>query len=202
MACRPGSVRPLARADGHPSRAAVADSLLRSTRELGRAALERSRRHRGRSRRALLTLLRVGFTEPPQSPAALVVSYTTVSPLPPGLAEARSRRRSVFCGTFPRVAPGRRYRPPCPAEPGPSSATPASRSRRGRPAISPAAAHQCRPNCPIPAGDGAADAPCRSATAPARTRRRTSRPATTRPHRDSSGTWPRVAPAMPGIPAS
>jgi len=24
-----------------------------------------------------LTLLRVGFTEPPQSPAALVVSYTT-----------------------------------------------------------------------------------------------------------------------------
>jgi hypothetical protein len=33
-------------------------------------------------REALLTLLRVGFTEPPQSPAALVVSYTTVSPLP------------------------------------------------------------------------------------------------------------------------
>jgi hypothetical protein len=31
---------------------------------------------------ALLTLLQVGFTEPPQSPAALVVSYTTVSPLP------------------------------------------------------------------------------------------------------------------------
>jgi|GEM_PF-49406 len=34
--------------------------------------------------RCLLTLLLVGFTEPPQSPAALVVSYTTVSPLPPG----------------------------------------------------------------------------------------------------------------------
>jgi hypothetical protein len=32
-ACRPGSVRPLARADGHPSTTAVADSLLRSTRE-------------------------------------------------------------------------------------------------------------------------------------------------------------------------
>src|SRR5262249_17925489 len=30
-----------------------------------------------------LTLLRVGFAEPPQSPGALVVSYTTVSPLPP-----------------------------------------------------------------------------------------------------------------------
>jgi hypothetical protein len=32
---------------------------------------------------SLLTLLRVGFTEPPRSPWALVVSYTTVSPLPP-----------------------------------------------------------------------------------------------------------------------
>jgi len=32
--------------------------------------------------RTLLTLLRMGFTKPPQSPAALVVSYTTVSPLP------------------------------------------------------------------------------------------------------------------------
>jgi|HubBroStandDraft_1064217.scaffolds.fasta_scaffold605266_1 hypothetical protein len=32
-ACRPGSVHPLARADGHPSRAAVAGSLLRSTSE-------------------------------------------------------------------------------------------------------------------------------------------------------------------------
>src|SRR5660397_297055 len=30
----------------------------------------------------LLTLLRVGFTEPPQSPGALVRSYRTVSPLP------------------------------------------------------------------------------------------------------------------------
>src|SRR4051812_11977412 len=32
-ACRPGSVTPLARGDGHPSRTAVADSLVRSTRE-------------------------------------------------------------------------------------------------------------------------------------------------------------------------
>jgi hypothetical protein len=80
---------------------------------IGRAALDRSRRE---PLAPLLTLLRVGFTEPPQSPAALVVSYTTVSPLPrltPG--------RSAFCGTVPRVTPGRRYRPPCPVEPGPSS---------------------------------------------------------------------------------
>jgi len=33
LACRPGSVHPLARADGHPSRTAVAGSLMRSTRE-------------------------------------------------------------------------------------------------------------------------------------------------------------------------
>src|SRR5690348_11654028 len=80
---------------------------------IGRAALNRSRRE---PLAPLLTLLRVGFTEPPQSPAALVVSYTTVSPLPrltPG--------RFAFCGTVPRVTPGRRYRPPCPVEPGPSS---------------------------------------------------------------------------------
>src|SRR6266540_4154895 len=32
-ACRPGSVHPLSRADGHPSGTAVADSLVRSTRE-------------------------------------------------------------------------------------------------------------------------------------------------------------------------
>jgi hypothetical protein len=34
------------------------------------------------SGRALSTLLQVGFAEPPGSPRALVVSYTTVSPLP------------------------------------------------------------------------------------------------------------------------
>ena len=83
---------------------------------IGRAALDRSRRE---PLVPLLTLLRVGFTKPPQSPAALVVSYTTVSPLPrrPG----RGARRFAFCGTVPRVTPGRRYRPPCPVEPGPSS---------------------------------------------------------------------------------
>src|SRR6478609_3260500 len=30
-------------------------------------------------------------------------------------------RRSVFCGTVPQVAPGGRYPPPCPVEPGLSS---------------------------------------------------------------------------------
>ncbi len=48
LACRPGSVHPLARAGGHPSGTAIAGSLVRSTRELGRAALKRSRRKRAR----------------------------------------------------------------------------------------------------------------------------------------------------------
>src|SRR5215470_5719345 len=83
-ACRPGSVHPLARADGHPSGTAVADSLVRSTRE-HRAGRPRALAQETRSveRGSLLTLLRVGFTEPPGSLRALVVSYTTVSPLPP-----------------------------------------------------------------------------------------------------------------------
>lgn len=63
-------------------------------------------------------LLQVGFAEPRRSPAALVVSCTTVSPLPP---PASRRWRSVLCGTVPRVAPGGCCPPPRPAEPGPSS---------------------------------------------------------------------------------
>src|SRR5713226_7789477 len=55
--------------------------------------------------------------------------------LTPGLVQ----RRSVFCGTIPRVTPGRRYRPPCPAEPGPSSASWDIPERRDRPANSPTA---------------------------------------------------------------
>ena len=58
-------------------------ALVRPTRELGRAVLERS----------LLGWLRVGLAEPSRSPGSLVSSYLTVSPLP--LA-----RRSVLCGAF------------------------------------------------------------------------------------------------------
>ena len=42
------------------------------------------RRHTEVPSRSLSTLLRVGFTEPHRSPGTLVVSYTTVSPLPRG----------------------------------------------------------------------------------------------------------------------
>jgi hypothetical protein len=81
-ACRPGSVPSLSRGGGHPSRAAVADGLVRSTRE-----------HRAGSPRTLAQLGAVAGVRPldlapggvyqqSQSPATLVVSYTTVSPLP------------------------------------------------------------------------------------------------------------------------
>ena len=64
---------------------------------IGRAALDRSRRE---PLVPLLTLLRVGFTKPPQSPAALVVSYTTVSPLPP-----RCRGGGLFSVALSRGSP-------------------------------------------------------------------------------------------------
>ena len=69
---------------GHPSRTAVAGSLVRSTRE-HRAGRPQTLAQdpRALARIPLLTLLRVGFTKPLGSPRALVVSYTTVSPLPP-----------------------------------------------------------------------------------------------------------------------
>ncbi len=69
----------LVRGGDHPSPAAVADSLQRSTRVLGRAALERTRIPPP-GRRDFLTLLQVGFAEPATSPWPLVVSYTAVSP--------------------------------------------------------------------------------------------------------------------------
>jgi hypothetical protein len=65
---------------------------------IGRAALKHSRRE---PLVPLLTLLRVGFTEPPQSPAALVVSYTTVSPLP-----SRGAKAVCFLWHYPAGHPG------------------------------------------------------------------------------------------------
>src|SRR5688572_21783772 len=104
----------------HPSGTVVTNGLVRSTRELGRAALQRPDGRCTRAdaapperNRVLLILLQVGFTEPLRSPGTLVVSYTTVSPLP----APEGHRRSVFCGTVPRVTPGGCYPPPCPVEP-------------------------------------------------------------------------------------
>ena len=61
----------------HPSGTAVTSSLVRSTSKHGASSPSAKA-----SKLAHLTLLRVGFTELMQSPAPLVVSYTTVSPLP------------------------------------------------------------------------------------------------------------------------
>ena len=61
-------------------------------------------------------LLRVGFAVPQSVATCAVRSYRTFSPLP-----HIAVRRFVFCGTFRRLAPPRRYLAPCPAEPGLSS---------------------------------------------------------------------------------
>src|SRR5699024_1108539 len=84
-------------ADDHLSGDCVAAALKRSTRTLG-----------GQPRDVFCLILhRMGFTEPGASPRPLGVSYSTLSPLPP-------RRRSTFCGTSLRLAPGRRSALSCP----------------------------------------------------------------------------------------
>jgi hypothetical protein len=138
-------VHPLSRAGGHPSRAAVAGSLVRSTRGLRRAAFNRPRRH---------DIASATPCPPDLAPGGVYQAAAVTCgaggllhhrfTLTAGLAR-QFRRRSVFCGTFPRVTPGRRYRPPCPAEPGPSSAVPANRNRRDRPASLPVAPRNCMP---------------------------------------------------------
>jgi len=70
-----------------------------------------------------LALLRSGFTEPIRSPGSLVVSCTTVSPLP----VPEGHRRSALCCTFPGVAPAGISPVICPMESGLSSE---SRSER------------------------------------------------------------------------
>ena len=87
-ACKPGPVGwTLAQPDGHFSRTPVTRRL---TRPYPRAPRGPRFTHAPGVRptpgsRAYLTLLRVGFTEPARSPAPLVSSYLTVSPLPLGL---------------------------------------------------------------------------------------------------------------------
>ena len=54
-----------------------------------------SARSPSRGSTTFLVLLQVGFTQPPRSPDTLVVSYTTVSPLPALRRVRRSRWRSV-----------------------------------------------------------------------------------------------------------
>jgi len=64
-----------------------------------------------------LVLLRMGFTLPCLLPAMRCALTTPFHPYP---AEAG---RYIFCGTFRRLSPPRRYLASCPAEPGLSSPT-------------------------------------------------------------------------------
>ena len=93
---------------------------------------------------AYLGLLAVGFARPRPSPAARCALTAPFHPYRPQnvntseslKAETRWFRRSDvsasrrlplrrcrFCGTFPRLAPGWRYQPPCPSQFGLSSRT-------------------------------------------------------------------------------
>ena len=69
-------------------------------------------------RLSYLALLQVGFAVPPNVATGAVRSYRTVSPLPASLL---TLRRFIFCCTFRRLTPPRRYLAPCPQEPGLSS---------------------------------------------------------------------------------
>src|SRR5674476_1709108 len=87
--------------DGHPSRVLVAEHLQRSTRKLGRAALER-----------LLSGLAPGgvyrATPVTWSAGGLLHHRFTLTPTPARPKPCDSSRRSVICGTVPRVGPDAR----------------------------------------------------------------------------------------------
>jgi hypothetical protein len=57
-------------------------------------------------KRDLLTLLQVGFTKPRESPRALVVSYTTVSPLLPNSSQDLNPVAVCFLWHYPAGHPG------------------------------------------------------------------------------------------------
>ncbi len=89
----------------HLSSLCVAAEIKRSTRTLGGPPHDVF----------CLILHRMGFTEPSVSPRPLVVSYSTLSPLP------LIQRRSTFCGTSLRITPSGCYPPSCPVVSGLSS---------------------------------------------------------------------------------
>jgi hypothetical protein len=110
------AVRPRERAVGdHPSGMTVAGHLVQSTRGSWGGPPDPRR-----PRRVLLDLAPGGVclaTTVARRAGGLLHHRFTLTNAP------RKRRawRSVFCGTFPRVAPGGCCPPPCPVEPGPSS---------------------------------------------------------------------------------
>ncbi len=104
----------------HPSRSTVAGALKRPTRTLGRAALDR----------ALSGLAPGGvYLAAPVARRAGGLLHRRFT-----LTRCCTRQpwRSIFCGTCLRVSPSGRYPPPCPAEPGLSSADVSSQTRPTR----------------------------------------------------------------------
>ena len=107
--CKPGSVNSLHCRDSHSSGSSVTGRLKQPTRKLLRAAACAS----------LFGLAPAGVCPATAVTDSAVRSYRTISPLP-------IYRRYIFCGTFRRLTPPRRYLATCPVEPGLSSISPKS----------------------------------------------------------------------------
>ena len=125
------------RGDGHSSRTPIARRLEQPTRE----SIANRTDSRQRRRRRLLPVWSCSGWGLPSQPSHLGCWCALTAPFHPYLIRTvarRGHRRCVFCGTFPSLAAGRRYRPPCPAEPGLSS--------RRRP---PCGSHSQRPSGPL-----------------------------------------------------
>jgi hypothetical protein len=76
----------------------------------------------GNLRAVLLGLASGGVCLAAASPRRRCALTAPFQPCLPATARSRrGRGRCDFCGTFPRVSPGRRYRPPCPVMSGLSS---------------------------------------------------------------------------------
>lgn len=120
--------------DGHLSRDYVAAALQRSTRELGEQP------QRSLSDLAPGEVYRADRVTPVAG--GLLHHRFTLTAAPEGT------RRSVFCGTVSRVAPGGCYPPPCSVEPGRSSAD--RRSGPTRPSCRPIRlrSYRCTPQRP------------------------------------------------------
>src|SRR3954466_7614894 len=91
---------------GHPSRPAVAGRLEGST-PRHRGGRPRNPAAGGGEPPSFLDLAPGGVYRATPVTRCAVVSYTAVSPLP-AAPPKRHDRRSVLCGTVPRVTPGRR----------------------------------------------------------------------------------------------
>ena len=102
----------------HPSATAVASGLVRPTRKLRRAAFRRFRRCAEAHPLGLAPGGVYRATPVTWGAGGLLHHRFT-------LTDRNRGRRSVFCGTVPRVTPGGRYPPPCSVESGLSSTAPA-----------------------------------------------------------------------------